>query len=197
MQNAVIIDLMKIKIIEHKIAKPFIEKWHYSKKVPRGRNIFFGVYVEDVLYAVVNYGDGVNTHQSSFVSDLIQEDIFPEELLELKRLCRVEPRNDAVPLTKVLSICHKILRQRDYKIIIAFSDPAYGHTGGIYKAGNFLHVGQTREEVHYVDESGTIRHRRFPYKYAKSKGTTMKEAIKKLKLKPIKTPRKDRWLMRL
>ena len=67
-------------------------------------------------------------------------------------LCRVEPANPRCPLTKFLSGCHKILRDRHgIHFIVSFSDPEHNEfrtklpdkdgkplpyaSGGIYKAG--------------------------------------------------------------
>ena len=44
--------------IEHVTAKPFIEKWHYSRSCPTGQNWFFGAFVNGELYAVADYGIG-------------------------------------------------------------------------------------------------------------------------------------------
>ena len=32
----------EVRLISQKEAKPFIEQWHYSKRCPTGKNIFFG-----------------------------------------------------------------------------------------------------------------------------------------------------------
>jgi hypothetical protein len=52
-----------VKEIPLTIAKPFIEKWHYSQIAPTGKNVFFGWYITDftgtaILYAVADYGIG-------------------------------------------------------------------------------------------------------------------------------------------
>ena len=36
-----------LKEIPLTIARPFIEKWHYSRNVPTGKNIFLGWYITD------------------------------------------------------------------------------------------------------------------------------------------------------
>lgn len=90
---------VKVQCISHEIAKPFIETWHYSKCCPTGKNIFFGWYINDyTLYAVADYGIGVNPYQAQSLSKLTGLNISSNKLLELKRLCRIEPKIDTLPL---------------------------------------------------------------------------------------------------
>lgn len=179
--------------ILHQQAKPFIEKWHYSNCVPTGHNIFFGWFDDNAdLYAVGNYGWGVNPYQESFLSRVTGYTISRENCLELKRLCRREP-SIGVELTGFLSVCHKELRKRGIEYIVSFSDPAYGHCGGIYKAASFRHLGKTNAEMHVVDEAGNPVHRRIAYRHAKRNGISIAESRKILGLTPKKTVPKDRW----
>lgn len=186
-----------IEEIEHAAARSFIERWHYSECVPTGRNIFFGWFIDGCLYAVADYGIGVNPYQHSFLARITGEDVTKANLLELKRLCRTEPRRDGYPLTAFLSKCHGILKRMGYGYVVSFSDPNYGHNGGIYKAANFRHLGQTNPEYHIVDADGNPRHRRYPYRYARRKGISIKEAREELGLSRVRTVPKDRWLFEL
>lgn len=190
------------------IAKPFIERWHYSRRCPTGKNQFYGWYVEsrpadesnlfgETLYAIADYGIGVNPYQAAALSRMAGDDIQDESLVELKRLCRVEPPNDQYPLTRFLSKCHKLLRRDGYKFVVAFSDPAFGHNGGIYRAANFQHLGVTQSERHVVDMNGDTRHRRLYYRFAKRHGVSAKEARQQLGLRVVSTPPKDRWLIKI
>ena len=188
---------MSVEPISLKTAKPFIEKWHYSGIVPTGRNIFFGCYDKDgYLYAVADYGIGVNPYQAPFLARESGWDITNDVLLELKRLCRIEPKQD-IPLTRFLSLCHKKLKKMGYKFIVSFSDPEENHNGGIYKAANFTHMGKTNPEMHLLDENGKKRHRRYAYRYARRKGIHIAQAREELNLVRIKTSPKDRWLIRI
>ena len=178
-------------------AKAFIETYHYSKIVPAGQNIFFGWFLENDLYAVANYGIGVNTYQSEFLSKITGFEITDDNLIELKRLCRKEPRNDNFPLTKFLSICHKKLKKMKYKFVVSFSDPEHKHNGGIYKASNFMHLGVTRSEVHFIDKDGGFIHRRIPRHHQLKTGLSFKESVKTLGLTANITKPKDRWLIKI
>ena len=193
-------------------AGPFIERWHYSHLTPTGKNIFLGWYVNPLeeslpldadnlfgesLYAVANYGIGVNPYQAQFLNREHDANIQDGGLLELKRLCRVEPKVDRMPLTHFLSRCHKLLKRRGYTTVVSFSDPAHGHTGGIYRASNFKHVGQSNAEMHVLDSEGVVRHRRYAFRYSRRHHITIGQARDLLNLTPVKTEPKDRWLLTL
>lgn len=89
------------------------------------------------------------------------------------------------------------MKQKGYCYIVSFSDPNYGHNGGIYKAANFQHLGKTNPENHAIDSDGIIRHRRYYYRYARRKGITVSQAREELGLKLIKTVPKDRWFIQI
>jgi hypothetical protein len=193
---------MEIEQIGHKKASAFIQKWHYSCKCPTGKNIFFGwfsgcdIFTRE-LYAVADYGIGVNPYQAQSLSKLSGYNVTNETLLELKRLCRIEPKNIEIQLTQFIAGCHKILKSNGFRFIVSFSDPAYNHNGGIYKAANFIHLGKTNPENHAIEQDGTVRHRRYYFRYARRKGITVAQARKELGLKLIKTLPKDRWFLPL
>jgi len=185
-----------VRIISLKEAKPFIEQWHYSKRCPTGKNIFYGAYLGSTLYAVADYGIGVNPVQAAYLARVTGLSVRKSNLMELKRLCRIEPPM-SLPLTKFLRICHLLLRRQGVNFVVSFSDPAYGHNGRIYKAANFKHLGKSNAEWHVVDKNGVLRHRRYPYKYARRKGITLEQARQELGLKRVKTVQKDRWFLAL
>lgn len=209
----------EVRSISHQIAKPFIEQWHYSRKCPTGLNLFFGAYLDGELYAVADYGMGVNMDKGASLArqtklpvrfQNITQDwldnppkntnvegltVGPVNCLELKRLCRQGEKGEAkIPLTRFLSICHRILkREKGISFVVSYSDPgelravrvdgkwqinppvpkpdATGivkqDTGHLYRAANFQHLGKTAPETHTVDENGVIFHRRIAYKAMK------------------------------
>ena len=195
--------------IGHKEAKGFIEKWHYSRCCPTGKNMFFGwfVYLPNnkceplsrmpSLYAVADYGIGVNPYQAQSLQKLTGIEVVNSQLLELKRLCRIEPRVDQLPLTKFLSKCQRHLRSQGFRFIVSFSDPEHSHNGGIYRAANFSYLGKTNAETHAMDLDGNVRHRRYYFRYARRNNVSVEKAREALGLTLIKTQPKDRWFIKL
>lgn len=185
-----------IKKISLNEARVIVEQFHYSHSVPTGKNIFFGWYFGKELYAVADYGIGVNPYQASFLSRVTGLPVVNEELLELKRLARIEPARD-VYLSQFIAGCHKILRKDGYKYIVSFSDPEYGHNGGIYRASNFQHLGTTNPEWHLIDDNGNRMHRRRAHRHSERNKCTIEESRQALGLKRIKTLPKDRWFIQI
>tara|TARA_Y100000310_G_scaffold123300_1_gene122076 strand:+ start:78 stop:650 length:573 start_codon:yes stop_codon:yes gene_type:complete len=188
----------EITEVSLQLARPFIEQWHYSGKTPTGKNIFWGwIDNMDCIYSIADYGIGVNPYQAEFLAREMNQPVTKDNLIELKRLCRREPRVEEWPLSSFLSKCHKQLSNLGFRYVVSFSDPAHGHNGGIYKASSFDHLGQTQAEWHLEDVDGGFHHRRYAYRYAQRKGVTLAEARKILGLTRVKTPPKDRWVKQI
>jgi len=182
--------------ISHQLARPFIEAWHYSNCVPTGKNIFFAWFDDNLeLYAVADYGIGVNPYQAPFLATATGLPVTTGALVELKRLCRSEPKQDGFPLTSFLAECHRQLVKLGYEYVVSFSDPEWGHDGGVYKAANFVHLGQTNPEYHLVDVEGVVRHRRYAFRYARRHDVPLAQAREELGVQRIKTRPKDRWFL--
>ena len=128
----------RVEKLEPKVAKKFIEEFHYSRKCPTGLNYFYGAYLGDELYAVADYGLGGNMDRGlswsrrtkTMVLTLDARDadgrlLYPLNCLELKRLCRRGAKGEArIALTRFLSICHKMLkREHHIRFIVSYSDP--------------------------------------------------------------------------
>lgn len=176
-----------VRKIEHKIAKNWVETWHYSRRMPTGKNINYGVFADEELYAVIVYGIGVNPFQAKFLG--------VERVLEIKRMCRREPPRPDYPLSKFISITTKLAR-KEYpcECIVAFADPEQGHEGGVYKASNFKLHGETGAEWHLIDANGVKRHRRYAFRHARRRGISLDKSREELGLKRIKTAPKYRWV---
>ena len=183
-------------LISYDAAASHVERWHYSRKMPRGRNICFGWFVDDVLYAVAVYGNGVNPYQAGYLARETGLKITKATYVEAKRFARSEPAHE-LQLTAFLAKCHRALRDMGYRIVVSFSDPAMGHTGGLYRAANFIAHGETQAEWHVVDENGQPHHRRVAYRHAKRYGMSIEEARVALKLRRVKTKPRQRWLLPL
>ena len=176
---------LHIQKIGHDHAKRFVEKWHYSKRMPTGKNICYGLMLDDCLYAVIVYGIGVNPYQARFLDC--------EKVMEIKRLCRTEPRKK-YQLSRFISITAKwAKKEMHYDKLVAFADPEHGHEGTIYKASGFEKVGTTNPEYHLIDVDGNVRHRRYAFRYARRNGVSVAEARDMLGVDRVKTLPKNRW----
>jgi hypothetical protein len=207
---------MTVERIGHSDAKPFIEKWHYSRNCPTGKNYFFGCFVGGELYAVADYGTGANMDGGASLARMTGLPVTPKNYVTLKRLCRKgEKGKSAVPLTAFLARCHRILkRELLIRFVVSYADPSENGTtkpvprttpwqaGGIYAAANFKYLGKVPPERHFKDRRGKFVHRRVPYRLMKrtiARGSkmTMPEAQDEMGLKPWVMMPKERWFLDL
>jgi hypothetical protein len=178
-----------ITCLQHKEAKAFVEKWHYSHRIPTGKNICFGLWWGKELYAVIVYGIGVNPYQAKFLN--------VDSVIEIKRMCRSEPKKP-YELSRFIRLSLKMAKKlMEFQAVVAFADPEQGHEGTVYKATGFTHEGYTNPEWHLVGDDGVKRHRRYAFRMARRNGITVSEARDALGMKRVKTEPKHRWVLRL
>lgn len=175
-----------IRPIAHETAEKWVVKWHYSHRIPTGKNVCYGLYADGNLYAVIVYGIGVNPYQAKFLG--------VQRVLEIKRMCRAEPALK-YHLSRFIAISSKMAaKEYPYDCLIAFADPEQGHEGTVYKASGFKLHGMTNAEWHLEDENGEKRHRRFAFRHARRNGKTVAESRAELNLKRVQTAPKYRWI---
>lgn len=178
----------RIHEINHPTAKAWIERWHYSKRIPTGQNISYGLFADGFLCAVIVYGIGVNCYQAKFLG--------VKEVLEIKRMARSEPKF-AYPLSRFIALTMKMVRRHaSFDAVVAFADPEEGHAGTVYKAAGFTLEGETNKEWHLIDKDGKKRHRRYAFRFARRNGISVPEARKRLGVKRVQTLAKMRWVKR-
>ena len=183
--------------IDADVARSFCELWHYSGSLPSGKNICFGWFCEGELYSVCVYGIGANAGAADFLARKTGKPVTNKNLIELRRICRVEPARTDHPLTKFIAICHRLLRRDGKRFVITYSDAARGHSGGLYRAANFQPLGRSGDEYHVVDSKGRLIHRRRAYRLGKQLGISTAEARQRLGLRPQRTKGRDRWFLAL
>lgn len=118
--------------------KEFIEKWHYSRSINGLMSSYcFGLYDGDTMVGAMIYGRLGMANAWKKYGDSI------DDVLELRRLVLIDdtPRN-----SESYFIGHTLRwlkRNTKVKTIVSYADPNYGHSGVIYRATNFTHVGMT------------------------------------------------------
>lgn len=108
--------------------------YHYSKTVPTGKLVGFGVWENDVFIGCVLFSRGSsNTLMNRYGLRI-------EEGCELTRVALTAHKT---PVTRIVSIAFKELKKNSpgLKVVVSFADSRQGHVGGIYKAGNWVYTG--------------------------------------------------------
>ena len=137
---------------DYRAAKYAVMKWHYSRTMPVGKLVKYGVWENDIFSGCVIFGRGASKPIYKSLS------LGYTELVEL---VRVALNKHATPVSKIISICIKILKRTNpgLKMIVSFSDMNQNHYGTIYQAGNWIYTGETaRMKVPVID--GKMVHKR-------------------------------------
>lgn len=82
--------------------------------------------------------------------------------LEVCELTRVALTTHQTPVSRIVTIAVKMLKKLcpGIRLIVSFSDPHFGHHGGIYQAMNWAYVGKSDAAIYYVDRKGKTWHAR-------------------------------------
>ena len=128
-----------IEAVHKKAVTPFIEKWHYSHSTNGVQHtqcfaLFDGMtMIGAMIYAL----------PSMKATAAKYNPINPLRCWELRRLCCI----DDTPTNTESFFIGKTLRwlkqNTDAEVIISYSDLHQGHEGTIYKASNFINIGQS------------------------------------------------------
>ena len=129
---------LKIAYINHEMAKFSCEAFHYSKSIPGGKLVKFGVWENDKFIGAVLFGSGVCPQIGNK---------YKLDQTQICELVRVALNKHDTPVTRIISICLKMLK-KDFpslKIIVSYADKDQGHEGIIYRAGNWYLDGISNE----------------------------------------------------
>lgn len=145
-----------LKVIPGKIAKPYIEKHHYSKKAVNNSCLHFGAFLDGNLHGVLSYGPSLD---KSKIITLVDGTGW-NDFLELNRMAFDDylPRNsESYCIAKSIRMIRKNAPQ--IKWIISFADGCSCGDGTIYRASNFVLTGIKRNSNLCVLPNGEKIHK--------------------------------------
>lgn len=127
---------LKIDWATHAAAKYACENWHYSQTLPVGKMVKLGAWEGDRFIGVVLFAWGMNKSLGS---------PYGLSMDQTCELVRVALKAHQAPVSRIMAIALKFLRRQSkgLRLVVSFSDPAEGHHGGIYQAGNWTYTGQS------------------------------------------------------
>ena len=138
-----------VREISKNVARDFIERHHYTHKFSSTRYALGVFYVEDGEHA---FFDGVNEQLigcmtyghpvSNRTVDSITDGLELDEVLELTRLCCLDGYGKNLE-SYVIAQSFDWLKKYapEVKVLVSYADPEQAHTGGIYRATNWLYQG--------------------------------------------------------
>jgi hypothetical protein len=159
---------LKIAACSHDAAKYAVENWHYSRILPTGKIVKFGVWEDGKFIGAVLFSRGASPHLGKAL------ELDQTEICELTRVALT--KHDA-PVSQIVAEAMKLLKQSNQglRAVISFADPKEGHRGGIYQAGNWIYTGQSNTVTEYFI-NGRWRHTRGAYHHPLRAAAPKREA---------------------
>lgn len=125
-------------------ARYAVMHWHYSRSMPIGKLIRFGVWENGEFVGAVIYGRGATPMMAKH---------HQLDQTEFCELVRIALREHETPVSRIVSVTLGVLRETNpgLRLVASYADPTEGHHGGIYQAGNWLYLGlsATNEQIYY------------------------------------------------
>ena len=142
-----------IKEIDRDLAIKIIKENHYSKKVYNGTYINLGLFVNNELLGVLQYGYAMNPASCGSVVEGTEMD----EYLELNRMWISDKATD-YPESRAVSASIKYIKSKFKKIkwIQSFADERCGGFGIVYQACSFNYYGEHASTFWELD--GVVYH---------------------------------------
>lgn len=126
---------LHVRPISATVANTFIKKQHYSGKVVPNSQLHFGVFWNNILEGVMQYGPSINKKGSM----RLVEGTGWNEFIELNRMAfsEVLPRNSE---SRAIAVGFRLIKQHypHIKWVISFADATQCGDGTIYRASGFL-----------------------------------------------------------
>jgi hypothetical protein len=181
---------MKVIKIDRNTAKPFIEKYHYTKSIGKV-SLAFGLYNEEKMEKIGLFDRaklvGVITYGQVSSRDLAQS-IFEGgtqyNCWEFLRMAVVD--EEEYPRTQFISKTIKYIKANnpEIKCLVSFADQTEGHFGYVYQASNWLYCGTTGKKYHFIVDGKRVN-KRMAYDKGKLEGLKEREFVDKYKWKKI------------
>jgi hypothetical protein len=127
--------------------KSLFQKYHTSKRWETPAKYKF--ILTDIRTSTV-IGAALFGHPTSSRA----KNVYGEDILELKKFVTID-NTEKNTESYFLSRCMKSLKLLGYKRFLTYADPREGHTGGLYKACNFVSLGQGKANYIYVPKGKT------------------------------------------
>ena len=145
-----------VKPIKSSAARDFVKSIHYSGKVVANSNLNLGVFYQDNLYGVMQFGSPINKKGTIKIIEGTQWN----EMLELNRMAFADflPKNSE---SRSMAIAFKLIKKRypHIKWIVSFADGTQCGDGTIYRASGFLLTDIRESDALRINpETGLVMH---------------------------------------
>lgn len=134
---------LKLDWCSHDAAKYAVEKWHYSRCMPKSKLVKIGVWENNIFVGVVIFGVGAT-------ADLVKS--YGLASTEGCELVRVALSKHQSPTSRIIAIAIKLLRKSNsgLRLIVSFADPEQSHVGTVYQASGWIYTGNSLASEEYI-----------------------------------------------
>jgi hypothetical protein len=166
---------LQMQIIDKKLAKNMIEKYHYSNICP-GLKFAFAFKYKGEIKNIIAYTSPIGR----LVCQEIMDEANVDNTLELIRMISIEPKPknlESYCIHKTFDYIKKNMPQ--YKIIVSMADNSVGHHGYCYQASGFTYYGQSSKHKEWFLDNKRIHEKTLFDKYKTTKIEELKKNIRK------------------
>jgi hypothetical protein len=160
---------LRVDWATHDAARFACTNWHYSRSVPSGKLVKVGVWERGAFIGVVLFGRGANNRMAGAYG--LKQD-------EACELVRIALKKHESSVSRVVALAFRFLRSNSpgLRLSVSYADPAQGHHGGVYQAGNWVYSGKSTPQRELVVNGVPMHKRSANAKY----GTASPEKISKM-----------------
>lgn len=119
------------------------ERWHYSRCVPKSKQVWIGVWERGRFIGVVSFGRSTTPYLGTAYG------LSTTECAELTRIALASHRT---PVSRIMSIAIRMVKEQSngLRLLVSLADPSQGHTGSVYQATNWIYVGRSSKCTQYL-----------------------------------------------
>jgi len=152
---------MEIKEMEKETAILFIQKYHYSKIMPRLTKHYLGVFDDNLLLGVFTLGWGTQPLQT-IQKIFNNHKLTTKDYFEIGKMCFLPEMNETGYFgCQVISLLVKWMKQNtDCLFLYTLADGIMGKPGFVYQASNFRYLGSFKTLVYLDKNTGEKIHPR-------------------------------------
>ena len=190
------LDKIIFKNVEPKLAHEFLTQHHYLGSLSSGVTCL-GAFYNDDLIGLACIGGVTRNEIIKRTSNQIGQSLKSNQLKEIRRFC-LRPNVLADNLgSYCMSRFLKLYKKEHPEVLalISFSHSDVGDSGGLYRACNFVSLGNTAASYHYMDGTRAI-HKKTVYKLALASKMKEVEFVNSANLTKVSESPKTKWLFR-
>jgi len=154
---------MEIRRIAKKLSIDFVQKFHYSKILPRITKEYLGIFdKENKLSGVITLGWGTQPLQTIKKILYKHPNTITTDYIEIGKMCFLPKYNNTKNFgSQSIKLLKRWIKENtEYKFLYTLADGIMGKCGYVYQASNFHYIGKFKTSVYRDINTGEKIHPR-------------------------------------